>query len=83
MSDQSLRVVEAQANGNKSQPLRASKRVRYVRRIDRIPQIPPDVAARLGPVAERYVFREPYWIFMFFLEKRLCNNDITRTKRTS
>ena len=57
MSEEPVRVVEAQTNGNKAQPLRASKRVRYVRRIDRIPQIPPDVAARLGPVAERYVFR--------------------------
>ena len=57
MSDQPVRVVEAQANGNNLQPLRASKRVRYVRRIDQIPQIPPELAARLNPVAKRYVFR--------------------------
>ena len=57
MSEQPLRVVKAQANGVNRQPLRADERVRYVRRIDQIPQIPPDLAARLGPVAERYVFR--------------------------
>ena len=57
MSEQPLRVVKAQANGVNLKPLRADKRVRYVRRIDQIPQIPPEVAARLGPVAKRYVFR--------------------------
>ena len=57
MSEQPLRVVKAQTNGVNRQPLRADKRVRYVRRIDQIPQIPPEVAARLGPVAKRYVFR--------------------------
>ncbi len=35
----------------------AGGRVRYVRRLDRIPEIPPDLAARLAPVVERYVFR--------------------------
>ncbi len=57
MSEQPLRVVKAQANGVNPKPLRADKRVRYVRRIDQIPQIPPELAARLGPVAKRYVFR--------------------------
>ncbi len=57
MSEQPLRVVKARANGDNLKPLRAGKRVRYVRRIDQIPQIPPELASRLGPVAERYVFR--------------------------
>ncbi|MCY4564473.1 MAG: KamA family radical SAM protein, partial [Gammaproteobacteria bacterium] len=57
MSEQPLHVVNAQANGVNAKPLRVDKRVRYVRRIDQIPQIPPEVAARLGPVAKRYVFR--------------------------
>ena len=57
MSEQPLHVIKAQANGVNRQPLRADKRVRYVRRIDQIPQIPPELAARLGPVAKRYVFR--------------------------
>ena len=57
MSEQPLRVVKARANGDNLKPLGAGKRVRYVRRIDQIPQIPPELAARLGPVAERYVFR--------------------------
>ena len=57
MSVQPLHVVEARANAAGHGPARAKKRVRYVRRFDQIPQIPPDLAARLEPVAERYVFR--------------------------
>ena len=57
MNERSMRVVEARANGKNLQPLRASRHVRYIRRIDQIPEIPPDLAARLAPVAKRYVFR--------------------------
>ena len=32
-------------------------RVRYIRRLDQVPEIPKDVAARLQPVTEEYVFR--------------------------
>ena len=34
-----------------------ARRVKYVRRIDKVPEIPPDVAERLKPVTEEYVFR--------------------------
>ena len=57
MKERSMRVAEARANGKNLQPLRASRHVRYIRRIDQIPEIPPDLAARLAPVAKRYVFR--------------------------
>ena len=57
MKERSMRVAEAHANGKNLQPLRASRHVRYIRRIDQIPEIPPDLAARLAPVAKRYVFR--------------------------
>ena len=57
MNERSMRVAEARANGKNLQPLRASRHVRYIRRIDQIPEIPPDLAARLAPVAKRYVFR--------------------------
>ena len=33
------------------------RRVKYVRRLDQVEQLPADVRARLQPVAERYVFR--------------------------
>ena len=33
------------------------QRVRYVRRLDQVPEIPADVRARLQPVTEEYVFR--------------------------
>ena len=52
-----MRVVEVRANGKNSQTQKASRHVRYVRRIDQIAEIPPDLAARLAPVAKRYVFR--------------------------
>ena len=52
-----MRVVEVCANGKNSQTQKASRHVRYVRRIDQIAEIPPDLAARLAPVAKRYVFR--------------------------
>ena len=57
MREKFLRVSEAQTNGRKAKPPRAGRRVRYVRRIEQIPEIPEDVAARLSPVAKRYVFR--------------------------
>ena len=57
MNEQSMRVVEVRANGKNSQTQKASRHVRYVRRIDQIAEIPPDLAARLAPVAKRYVFR--------------------------
>ena len=57
MSDQRVHVTESGANGSELKPLRAGRRVRYITRIDQIPEIPPDVAARLAPVVKRYVFR--------------------------
>ena len=33
------------------------RRVKYIRRLDQVPEIPPDEAARLQPVTEEYVFR--------------------------
>ena len=33
------------------------QRVKYVRRLDQVPEIPADVRSRLQPVAEEYVFR--------------------------
>ena len=35
----------------------SQRRVKYVRRLDQVPEIPPDEAARLQPVTEEYVFR--------------------------
>ena len=35
----------------------ARQRVKYVRRLDQVPEIPADVRARLQPVTEEYVFR--------------------------
>ena len=57
MRDEPVRVVEARANGSNPAPSSAGRHVRYVRRIEQIPEIPPEVAARLKRVAERYVFR--------------------------
>ncbi len=57
MREQPVRVVEARANGKNLKPLAAGRHVRYIRRIEQIPEIPPELAARLAPVVERYVFR--------------------------
>ena len=57
MRDQPVRMVEARANGGNAKSLRASPHVRYIRRIEQIPEIPPELAARLKLVIERYVFR--------------------------
>ncbi len=57
MREQPVRVVEVRANGKNLKPLAAGRHVRYIRRIEQIPEIPPELAARLAPVVERYVFR--------------------------
>ena len=33
------------------------RRVKYIRRLDQVPEIPSDEIARLQPVTEEYVFR--------------------------
>ena len=57
MGEQSVHASEAQSNGRDRKPPRAGRRVQYIRRIDQVPEIPPNVAAHLGPVVKRYVFR--------------------------
>ena len=39
------------------EPTAGTKRVKYVRRLDQVPNIPPDVRERLEPVTREYVFR--------------------------
>ena len=57
MATQTIHAGTDQLIHSGARPLRASRHVRYVRRLEQIPEIPPDVADRLGEVAKQYVFR--------------------------
>lgn len=57
MIEMSRRYPETPETVSKRLPAKPIRRVRYVRDIDKIENIPPDERAKLKKVAERYVFR--------------------------